>query len=215
MALGTPVFRSKSDATMSITALRLALTGGIACGKSTAAACFAKKSWLVISTDTLAHEALNAPAAIDALRTRHGNRILNPGGTIDRATLASIIFNNTTEKTWLENLIHPAVNHAWQTQLAENPSRNQLVEIPLLFEKKLETHFDFSVCVHCAQPTQLARMAARGLDTQQANARIQNQLPLEEKMRRANFCLFNEGHPRSLEQQITILHARLTHATGQ
>lgn len=198
---------------MSTTAPRIALTGGIACGKSTAAACFAQKGWLVLSADTLAHEALNTPAAINALRTRHGSRILTPGGTIDRAALASIIFNDTTEKTWLENLIHPAVNHAWQTQLAENPTRNRLVEIPLLFEKKLETHFDFSVCVHCTQPTQLARLAARGLNTQQAIARIQNQLPLEEKMRHANFCLFNEGQPRFLEQQINILHARLTHAT--
>ncbi|MDR2845142.1 MAG: dephospho-CoA kinase [Puniceicoccales bacterium] len=185
--------------------MRIALTGGIACGKTTAAAVFAKHGCATLSTDALAHAVLDSAPVAAQLRTRYGTGVFAPDGTVSRRALGEIVFADGTEKDWLENLVHPEVNRRWQARLAAEPGADWLVEIPLLFEKKLETGFDFTVCVHATQETQLRRMASRGWDAQQAQSRLQAQWPLEEKVRRADFCLFNEGSLLFLEQQILAL----------
>ncbi|MDR2512641.1 MAG: dephospho-CoA kinase [Puniceicoccales bacterium] len=185
--------------------MRIALTGGIACGKSTAAAFFARQGYPVISTDSLAHEILDSPDVGVRLRERFGAGIFLPGGAIDRSQLGRLVFADAVVRAWLEELVHPEVHRRWQAEADAQPGRAWVVEIPVLFEKKLETLFDFSVCVACAPCTQLDRLALRGLDDGQVQDRLRAQFSIEEKMRRADVCLFNEGSVVFLEQQIFAL----------
>ncbi|MDR1496810.1 MAG: dephospho-CoA kinase [Puniceicoccales bacterium] len=189
--------------------MRIALTGGIACGKSTAASFFGKHGCRVISTDALARELMESPPIIEHLRERFGAGIFGADGSVSRHDLGEIIFADKRERLWLENLLHPAINARWIAQVDAGENECWVVEIPLLFEKKLETHFDFSICVHCADSTQMSRMAARGLDAREVECRLRAQWSLEEKMHRATVCLFNEGTPLFLEQQICALLACL------
>jgi dephospho-CoA kinase len=181
--------------------MRIALTGGIACGKSTAAKIFASLGCATLSTDALAHETLNAHDIAAQIRKHFGPSTLNPDGSVNRKTLGNLVFNHAESRLWLEKLVHPAINQRWQALTLAEPDKIWVVEIPLLFEGKLETLFEAVVCVHCTEETQLARMAARNLPEPDARARLQAQYPLGEKMRRAAFCLFNEGSLAFLREQ--------------
>ena len=189
--------------------MRIGLTGGIACGKSTAAQIFLNQGCVTLHTDQIAHQILEEEKTKDALRARWGNAVFTPQGSPDRAAIGSIVFNRPEEKVWLENILHPIVHQRWKEASLAAAGKTVVVEIPLLFEKNLETNFDLIVCVHCSHTTQLARMAKRGLDIDQAETRLRNQWPLDEKMRRAGFCLFNEGDPSFLERQILFFLSRL------
>jgi dephospho-CoA kinase len=190
--------------------MRIALTGGIACGKSAASAIFASLGFSVISTDALAHQVLAAPETAPALREAFGAEIFAPDGTPSRPALAAHVFASAAARARLEAILHPEVHRRWLAACDAAPDRRWLIEIPLLFEKNLETRFDFSVCVHCTLPVQLKRMATRGLTAAQSHARIAAQLPLDEKIRRADCCLFNEGSLAFLELQARRL-ANQTH----
>ncbi|MDR2863784.1 MAG: dephospho-CoA kinase [Puniceicoccales bacterium] len=189
--------------------MRIALTGGIACGKSTAAALFAKHGCAVISTDAITHEVLNDPAMLAPLGKQFGAGILLPGGSINRRVLSQIVFADPQARAALEALVHPEINRRWRERMERASAPLRLVEIPLLFEKKLEQEFNKSICVHCTRETQLSRMASRGLSAEEAQDRLDAQWPVEEKLRRAHFCLFNEGNLLFLEQQILILMSRV------
>jgi dephospho-CoA kinase len=185
----------------------IALTGGIACGKSVAAVAFAALGCSVLSSDTLAHESLNSPEILTQIRKRFGTAILTPENKVSRPALGEIVFRDATQRRWLESIVHPAVVARWRTLTAAAPERTWVLEVPLLFEAGLENGFDTVVCIHCTEPTQLARMASRGLSIPEARLRLQAQLPLEEKVRRAAFALFNEGTPEFLRKQIEIVYA--------
>jgi dephospho-CoA kinase len=185
--------------------MRLALTGGIACGKSTAAAIFAKLGFNVVSADALAHDVLNDPATAPALRATFGNDVFDAAGSPLRPAIAARVFADTAARAALEAILHPEVNRRWLALTNATPDARWLVEIPLLFEKGLEKFFKISVCIRCTQQRQLERMATRGLSTEQALARIAAQLPLDEKVRRANHCISNDGSTAFLEKQIRFL----------
>ncbi|MDR2980972.1 MAG: dephospho-CoA kinase [Puniceicoccales bacterium] len=188
--------------------MRIGLTGGIACGKSTVAQLFAKHGAKVVSTDQLAHEILESPAVAPQVRIRFGETVFHADGTVNRPALGKIVFADAGAKKWLEALLHPLVREGWTGQVNASPGALWVVEIPLLFENSLETEFNLTVCVACTQQTQLTRMVKRGLDLKQAQSRLRAQWPLEEKVRRSNCCLFNEGDLLFLERQILLLLSR-------
>jgi dephospho-CoA kinase len=187
----------------------IALTGGIACGKSAAAAVFATLGCSTLSADTLAHEALDSAPVSAQIRERFGATILAPGGNVDRVALGGIVFRDAAQRRWLESLIHPAVVARWRELTAVAPEQAWVIEVPLLFETGLERGFDAVVCVHCSESTQLARMASRGHSEAEARLRLRAQMPLDEKVRRSAFALFNEGTREFLRRQAERVHAGL------
>ena len=130
-------------------------------------------------------------------------------GKVDRERLAGIVFNDSEELRWLENLLHPLVRNHWETRVRAAPETFWVVEIPLLFEKKLEKLFDFTVCVSASQSLQLARLREKGLTVDQARLRIDRQLPLDEKLSRADFVLSNNGSVEFLREQVSILKTEI------
>ncbi|HWA87284.1 MAG TPA: dephospho-CoA kinase [Opitutus sp.] len=182
--------------------MTLGLTGGIGCGKSTAAVIFERRGFRRVDSDALVRDHVLASPEVQAtLRERFGDGIVN-GGAVDRRALAARVFGDDAERLWLEELIHPAVFVLWRGLMAAEPAADWIVEVPLLFEKGLENWFDFTICVASAPETQLARLEQRGLPRALAEQRISKQLPLAHKIELADFVLWNDGTPEFLEEQI-------------
>ncbi|MBI5691179.1 MAG: dephospho-CoA kinase [Verrucomicrobia bacterium] len=190
--------------------LKLGLTGGIGCGKSTAARMFELRGFHRLDSDQIVRDEVYADAVVrEALQERFGAAVLDACGAVHRPELARRVFEDDRERAWLEDLVHPRVVAAWQRHWARGGGRIRwVVEVPLLFEKGLENWFDFTVCVALAPEVQLARLEQRGLPRALAGQRISKQLPLTRKIELSDFVLWNQGSTEFLEAQV----GRLAHA---
>jgi len=184
----------------------LGITGGIGCGKSTAARLIESRGFRRVDSDALVRDqVLTLPEVREELKARFGDGILTPDGAVDRPRLAQRVFGDEVALQWLEDLTHPLVFELWRQAFATEPRGRWVVEVPLLFEKKLENWFDFTVCVACAPAQQLARLEQRGLPHALAEQRISKQLPLARKIELSDFVLWNEGTAQFLQDQIDHL----------
>src|ERR1051325_348448 len=108
----------------------LGITGGLGCGKSTAAQIFERRGFKRIDSDALVREqVLTSPPVVEAIRTRYGPGSINDGGKVDRAALASRVFADEAELRWLEQLTHPLVLGLWREALATEPKARWIVEV--------------------------------------------------------------------------------------
>jgi dephospho-CoA kinase len=184
----------------------LGITGGIGCGKSTAAAVFERLGFRRLDSDALVRDRILTSDEVKAeLRQRYGSEVLAADGSVDRARVGARVFGDTEALRWLESIVHPRVFALWREAFAAAPAAEWAVEVPLLFEQRLENWFDFTVCVASAPPQQLARLEKRGLSRALAEQRISKQLPLAHKIELADFVLWNDGYPEFLEDQISRL----------
>jgi len=184
----------------------LGITGGIGCGKSTAAAIFARRGFRLLDSDALVRDEVYAlPAVREGMRERFGAGIFNADGSVNRPRLGEKVFADANGLRALEALTHPPLFGLWRTAFAAAPTADWAVEVPLLFEKSLENWFDFTVCVASAPAQQLARLEQRGLSRALAGQRISKQLPLAHKIERADFVLWNDGLSGFLEDQVDRL----------
>ena len=184
----------------------LGITGGMGCGKSTAAREFERKGFQRIDSDALVREqVLTQPPVCAQLRARYGDGVFAADGTVDRTRLDERVFSNDRERVWLEDLTHPPLLAIWRQAFHAAPAGPWAVEVPLLFEKNLENWFDFTICVACAPAQQLARLEQRGLPHALAEQRISKQLPLARKIELADFVLWNEGSAPFLQDQVSEL----------
>jgi len=182
--------------------MKLGLTGGIGCGKSTAGRLFADIGWRRLDSDEIVRGLLASDAQLHAaLRKRWGEEAVQAQGA-NRSLIAHKVFSDPEELRWWEGQVHPQVREIWTAALASDPNADWLVEIPLLFEKDLAGFFDHTLCVEASESTQLGRLAAKGLDRAQSMARISNQLPVEEKAQRADLVISNSGSLGFLQRQV-------------
>ena len=188
----------------------LGITGGMGCGKSTAARRFEERGFRRIDSDAIVRErVLTAPAIQAALRIRFGDAVFKDPASVDRAALAARVFGDDAERRWLENLTHPLLLEMWREQLAAAAAANWVVEVPLLFEQGLENWFDFTICVACSPDLQLVRLEQRGLPRSLAGQRISKQLPLARKIELSDFVLWNDGSAAFLQDEVDHLTASL------
>jgi dephospho-CoA kinase len=181
----------------------LGVTGGLGCGKTTAAKLFAGRGFRHIDSDAIVRErVLTLDGVRAAIRARFGGKVFTPAGDVDRPKLAEIIFEYDAERQWLEELTHPLFFEIARATMRAGEGSNFILEIPLLFEKALENWFDFTVCVACDAGAQLARLEQRGLDRAHAGQRISKQLPLARKIELSDFVLWNDGSAGFLKAQV-------------
>lgn len=191
--------------------MKIGVTGGVGCGKSTAAALFEQRGFRRLDSDRLVREQVLTRGEVkDRIQRQFGADMLSADGTINRARLAERVFPDEAALRWLEELTHPVLFGLWREAFAAEPWAQWAVEVPLLFEKKLENWFDFTVCVACSPSLQLARLEQRGMPRVLAEQRIIQQLPLAQKIEQADFVLWNEGSAEFLQEQIDRLIASLT-----
>ena len=190
--------------------MKVGLSGGIACGKSTVLGFFREAGWQTVDSDAVVRELLATDASVQAhLRSRWGETVF-ADGAVDRTALAKRVFSHEGDLKWLEELLHPLVRESWLASIAQAPNANWLVEIPLLFEKRLETRFDLTVCVVSPPYVAADRMVARAYTEEQIEQRRKQQMPLEEKMELADYLISNAGSLEFLKQQTTRLIKQIT-----
>ncbi|WP_315784612.1 dephospho-CoA kinase [Fischerella sp. JS2] len=183
----------------------IGLTGGIATGKTTVANYLAQAYNLpILDADIYAREAVCVGSPIlDAIATRYGKQILLPNGNLDRQKLGEIIFKNSEERTWIENLIHPYVRDRFLTEIQASTVETLVLVVPLLFEAGMTDYVTETWVVWCSQQQQLARLIQRNhLTFEQAQARIHSQMSLAEKAARADVVLDNSSTLEALLKQV-------------
>lgn len=201
---------------MSKTLLRVALTGGIATGKSYCLARFADAGAPTIDADGLARQAI-APGTTGFTQvvSRFGNSIVKPDGSLDRNALGDLVFADSDARRALEAIIHPVVYATisrWFEGLAKaGRFQAAVADIPLLFETGRERDFDAVVVARCPPAMQRTRLMERnGLSAADADRRIASQLPIDEKARRGDFVIDTSGSFDETDRQVRETWARLT-----
>jgi dephospho-CoA kinase len=194
--------------------LRVALTGGIATGKSYCLARFASFGVPVIDADQLARDAV-APGsrALEEVAARFGAAIIRPDGSLDRASLGRIVFNDRGARADLEAIVHPEVYRRISEWLATLPLRTRvaIADIPLLFETGHTHDFDRVVVVACDPREQVRRIIARdGLSEREARARLDSQWPIEEKEARADYVVKTDGTVVDTDSQVRTVYELLS-----
>jgi dephospho-CoA kinase len=184
---------------------KIALTGGIACGKSLAGLFIQEEGVPVCDADQIAHAVMRpgSPVATEVLR-EFGSAIEGPDGGIDRARLAGIVFEEPGRLAVLNGLVHPAVRKAIDGWLAALPAATPLavVIIPLLFEARMEQGWDGVIAVVSPKALQWQRLLERGLTAAEAARRLAAQWPQERKMERAEWVIYNCGTRELLRDQV-------------
>ncbi|MCE5264000.1 MAG: dephospho-CoA kinase [Deltaproteobacteria bacterium] len=181
--------------------LNVGLTGGIASGKSTVARMLVEKGAILIDFDELAH-ALEMPGepVWQEIVDHFGEGILQPDRQIDRQKLGEVVFSDPREREVLNRLVHPAVFAAWQERLREIEKSGKdaivLSDIPLLIEAGFEPMVDVVLLVYISPEEQIGRLMGRnGLTREDAEKRVASQMPIGEKVGRADIVIRNEGPP--------------------
>jgi dephospho-CoA kinase len=179
-------------------------------GKSTAARFFEEAGFRRIDSDRIVREELLVtPQVISKIAQRFPD-VMNARNEVQRPVLAKHVFTHDEHRLWLEELLHPLVYGRWRELMSQAPNDRWVVEVPLLFEQGLENWFDFTVCVSTSSANQLARLTERGIPQSLAEQRISKQLPLAQKLEKADFVLSNDGSLESLRLQVNQLAARLS-----
>lgn len=186
--------------------LRVGLTGGIATGKSFCLARFAALGVPVIDADILARDAV-APGSpgLAMIGTRFGPSVIKADGTLDRPSLAAIVFADRTARADLESIVHPEVYRRINDWFANQPpgTRLAIADIPLLFETGHEHDFDKVVVCACEPSEQLRRLIERdGLSGVAAEARLAAQWPIGEKAARADYVIRTDRGFAETERQV-------------
>jgi dephospho-CoA kinase len=193
--------------------LRVALTGGIATGKSFCLARFAALGVPVVDADALAREVV-APgsAALAAIRVRFGDAVISSDGALDRAAMGRIVFRDRAARTDLEAIVHPAVYRRigeWFVTLPPE-TRRAIADIPLLFETGHGPDFDRVIVCACDPAEQLRRVMLRDrLSEPDARTRLAAQWPIAEKVARADYVIRTDGTMADTETAVRTVFEKL------
>jgi len=188
------------------------LTGGIGMGKSTAADLLRQHGLPVVDSDVIARQLVEpGRPALAEIERLFGNEIIGGDGHLRRHALAQLVFLNAAARRKLEEILHPRIRAAWETQLQAWRAQGcsmAIVVIPLLFETEAAAQFDATICVACSATTQRQRLRARGWTDQQIDQRIAAQLPAENKMLLADYVVWTEGPLDLHETQLNRIFQR-------
>jgi dephospho-CoA kinase len=192
----------------------VALTGGIATGKSHVRARFESLGVPTVDADILAREAV-APgsAGLAAVVRRFGTEVCDVDGTLNRKKVGAIVFRDPEARRDLEDIVHPYVREMTERWFASlDPERVPfaVADIPLLFEGRREADFDAVIVTACEPPTQLQRLMARdGLGEAEARQRIAAQWPLPQKIAKADYVVRTDGSVDETNRQVDEIASRL------
>ena len=189
----------------------IGLTGGIAAGKSETLKAFERQGAATISTDAVVHELQRSPEVVSRMVERWGEEVA-PGGELDRARVAEIVFGDPDELRWLEGEVHPRVGAQiakWAGDLPDDATV-AVIEVPLLFESGMDGMFDAVVAV--VADDALRREREEGRDLAALEGREGRQLSQDEKAGRATYVIVNDGSLQDLEARVAEIVSELRSA---
>jgi dephospho-CoA kinase len=191
------------------------VTGGIGSGKSAATAEFEKLGITVVDADVVARQVvMPGTPCLQAIAEHFGNQLLTEGGELNRKALRQRVFSNPEEKEWLNKLLHPAIRQELISQLEQADSPYVILSAPLLLENGLEKYCQRVLVVDVPESLQISRTIQRDNSPKsEVEAIMKAQLSRDERLKRANDVLNNDGSLEQLEQQVLQLHQRYLAAT--
>lgn len=189
--------------------LWIGLTGGIASGKSTVSQLLRSQGYSVVDADELVRELYQAgSSAYSEMLQAFGQEISDANGILNRQKIADLVFRDKAKLKVLEDILHPRVRELALKKKAELERAGKafaFYDVPLLFEKNMESFFDQIVVIACSRELQLQRLMTRnGFSSEEAERRIQAQIPIEEKVRRGNYVINNERSFENLQQELEV-----------
>ena len=187
--------------------LRIALTGGIATGKSYVLDQFRRRGVPCLDADTLAHGVMAAGTeTTQAIAARFGAEVLDADGAVARAKLGPIVFADRAARRDLEAIVHPAVYRGITAGLRAfellGGSPLAVVDVPLLYETGHSADFDRVIVAACPLDVQMQRLVKRGMTEAEASQRLTAQWPTDEKTSRADFVIRTDGRFEETDQQV-------------
>lgn len=190
--------------------LVVGLTGGIGCGKSEVRKRLLNAGLTVLDADTLAQQLSEAdPVIISGIKKEFGGNMYDAGGRLQRKALAAIVFNDRKQLEKLNGIIHPRVINAVERQLEALQQKGEkiaVVEAALHYEVHWNEAMDVMVVVSAPMSKRLAWVMQRdGVDEAAVHRRMANQIPLEEKVKRADYVIENSGDLVTLDASVNKL----------
>jgi dephospho-CoA kinase len=186
----------------------IGLTGGIGSGKTTVANLFAEKGITVIDTDQLARDViLPGQAALKNIHEKFGSEVISPDGTLNRAALRKIIFQDSAKRVWLEQLLHPLIRAEMQRQIETSTSPYCIVVIPLLFETEPNPLINRILTVDIPEEEQIKRAQLRDqLPAEEIATILKTQASRELRLQKSHDVIHNHGTIKDLQSQVEKLH---------
>ncbi len=188
----------------------IGITGGISTGKSTFCDCLREiiPAAKFFDADRAAHSLAELPEVKQEILGEFGREVFSPEGDLNRAKLRAIILTNATKRRSLEQILHPRIRRQWMAQAERHRNSPDFffADIPLLYETGGETLCERVVVVACSHKVQLDRLVKRiSLKGSEAEQMINSQMPLEEKIKRADHVVWNNGDRATLMEQAKSL----------
>jgi dephospho-CoA kinase len=188
----------------------IGITGGISTGKSTFCDCIREilPGARFFNADEAAHALVDVPDVKRKIRAEFGNAMFSAAGDLNREKLRAIVFRDATKRRALERILHPRIRRQWRAEAKRHRNSPEFffADIPLLYETGGETLCDRVVVVACSYNVQLVRLSERmSIKDTEAEQMIRSQMPLEEKIARADHVVWNDGSRARLMEQARFL----------
>ena len=190
----------------------IGITGGISAGKSTFCDCVrgTLSAAKFFNADQAAHALVEVPEVQQEIRAEFGSGVFSRDGDLNREKLRAIIFGDAIKRRALERILHPRIRRQWRAEAKRHRNSPDFffADIPLLYETGGETLCDRVVVVACSENVQVARLAQRmSINGTEAEQMIRSQMPLDEKIARADHVVWNDGSRAALMEQARFLVA--------
>ena len=187
------------------------LTGGIGSGKSAATAIFEDLGIDIVDADLASREAvLPGSKALDQIQKKFGNEILLEDQSLNRARLREIIFDNSEDKTWLEQLLHPEIRHIIQSKLENSSSEYVILVSPLLFETDQHEFCNTTILIDSSLNSQVSRTSKRDSVSEDSVKKIISaQMSRDDKLKIAKIVINNDDSLEQLESNVKKVHENL------
>ncbi len=191
--------------------LVVGLTGNYGMGKSTVLLLFKKLGALTLDTDKIVSKLLIKPLILEKIKSVFGREVFNDKGSLNKEKIADIIFKNNKLRRRLEDILHPLVLEEIQYFLKKRRDRSQIaiIEIPLLFERGYVERFNRSIVVYTKEDVALQRLEIQGINREKALNRLKSQLPIELKIKKADYLIDNNGTIKETKAQVEIIYKNL------
>jgi dephospho-CoA kinase len=191
--------------------LLIGLTGNYGMGKSSVLPMFQRLGALTLDTDKMVKSLLREKPVLKKIKGLFGNDIFNKNGSLNKKKVSHVIFQNDRLRRSLEEILHPLVFEKIHLFLSKSKCQDKIIiiEVPLLFEGGYENFFDKIITVFSQEEKALNRLKKKGIKPLDAVQRLKSQLPIEEKIRRADFIIDNNMTIDQTRRQVKIIHKKL------